>query len=74
MGSGVTAGSVFLTTRHLTGNVLKMGFAVPWAGPSATKQVFCQVSDGRIGVLQRSKELIIGSHMGILVPLQVAEE
>jgi len=74
MGSGVTAGSVFLATRHLRGNVLKMGFAVPWAGQSATKQVLCQFSGGRIGVLQRSKELIIGSHMGILVPLQVAEE
>jgi len=65
---------LFSTTLRVGGIVLKMRFAIPWAGGAATNQVFRRFSDGRIGVLQRSKELIIGGYMSILSPLQVAEE
>ena len=51
-----------------------MVFAISWAGRPATKQVFCEFSDSRIWVLQRSNELIMSGYMGILSPLEVADE
>ena len=51
-----------------------MVFAISWAGRPATKQVLCEFSDSRIGVLQRSNELIMSGYMGIFSPLQVADE
>ena len=51
-----------------------MVFAISWAGRPATKQVFCELSDARIRVLQRSNELIMSRYMGIFSPLQVADE
>ncbi len=65
---------MLLITLRVGGSVLKMRFAISWAGGAATNQVFRKFPDGRIGVLQRGKKLIIGGHMGILSPFQVAEE